>query len=73
MWLAKDPDEGRSVKALLGELDIPELELRETLRKLDAAGLVRREKAAGTRTRSRTPRQPTLKQALDFLSGAWNG
>ncbi len=45
MWLAKDPDEGRSVKALLGELDIPEVELRETLRKLDAAGLVRREKA----------------------------
>ena len=43
MWLAKEPA-GRSVKDLLGELDIPEVELRETLRKLDAAGLARRVK-----------------------------
>jgi predicted ArsR family transcriptional regulator len=43
MELAKTP-EGRSVKHLLGELDIPEPELRETLRKLDAAGLARRVK-----------------------------
>ena len=43
MWLASTP-EGRSVKHLLGELDIPEPELRETLRKLDAAGLAHRVK-----------------------------
>src|SRR4051812_14608582 len=41
MWLAEAPA-GRSVKHLLGELDIAEPELRETLRKLDAAGLARR-------------------------------
>jgi predicted ArsR family transcriptional regulator len=41
MCLADEPD-GRSVKHLLGELDINELELRETLRKLDAAGLAQR-------------------------------
>ena len=40
-WLADAPT-GRSVKLLLDELDIPEPELRETLRKLDAAGLARR-------------------------------
>jgi predicted ArsR family transcriptional regulator len=43
MRLAETP-EGRSVKHLLGELDIPEPELRETLRKLDAAGLAKRVK-----------------------------
>ncbi len=43
MWLADAP-EGKSVKHLLGELDIPEPELRETLRKLDAAGLAKRVK-----------------------------
>jgi predicted ArsR family transcriptional regulator len=43
MWLAEAPT-GRSVKDLLAELDIPEPELRETLRKLDAAGLVQRTK-----------------------------
>ena len=43
MWLAREPN-GRSVKHLLEELDIPEVELRETLRKLDAAGLARRYK-----------------------------
>ena len=42
-WLAATPD-GKSVKHLLEELDIPEPELRETLRKLDAAGLARRTK-----------------------------
>ena len=36
---------GRSVKHLLVELDITEPELRETLRKLDAAGLARRTRA----------------------------
>jgi hypothetical protein len=35
----------RSVKHLLDELDIPEVELRETLRKLQAAGLARRTSA----------------------------
>jgi hypothetical protein len=39
--LAKDPD-GRSVKDLLGDFDIAEPDLRETLRKLDAAGLAQR-------------------------------
>jgi len=43
MWLAAAP-EGRSVKHLLEELDIPEVELRETLRKLDEAGLAQRVK-----------------------------
>ena len=33
---------GRSVRDLLGDLGIPETELRETLRKLDQAGLARR-------------------------------
>lgn len=37
-------DAGRSVKDMLGDFDIPESELRETLRKLDQAGLVRRVK-----------------------------
>ena len=36
---------GHSVKQLLAELDITEPELRETLRKLDAAGLARRTRA----------------------------
>jgi hypothetical protein len=39
--LAKVP-EGRSVKELLLERNIPETDLRETLRKLDAAGLAQR-------------------------------
>jgi predicted ArsR family transcriptional regulator len=43
MWLSAAPA-GRSVKHMLDELDIPEPELRETLRKLDAAGLARRSK-----------------------------
>jgi predicted ArsR family transcriptional regulator len=43
--LATTPD-GLSVKELLAELDIPEQELRETLRKLDAAGLANRTKGA---------------------------
>jgi hypothetical protein len=43
MRLAETP-EGRSVKNLLGDLAIPEAELRETLRKLDAAGLAKRVK-----------------------------
>jgi hypothetical protein len=43
MQLAEAPA-GLSVKHLLEELDIPESELRETLRKLDAAGLAHRAK-----------------------------
>jgi len=39
--LAKQPA-GRSVKELLDDCEIPESELRETLRKLDQAGLARR-------------------------------
>ena len=41
MLLAEAP-EGRSVKHLIGEVDMAEPELRETLRKLSAAGLARR-------------------------------
>lgn len=41
--LAKLPA-GRSVKDMLGDFEMPEAELRETLRKLDQAGLVRRTK-----------------------------
>jgi predicted Rossmann fold nucleotide-binding protein DprA/Smf involved in DNA uptake len=37
-------DAGRSVKDLLGDFAMPESELRETLRKLDQAGLARRMK-----------------------------
>jgi predicted ArsR family transcriptional regulator len=43
-WLA-GATTGRSVKNLLEDLDIPEAELRETLRRLEAAGLARRTKA----------------------------
>jgi hypothetical protein len=39
--LAKLPA-GRSVKGLLGDFAMPESELRQTLRKLDDAGLARR-------------------------------
>lgn len=39
--LAKLPA-GRSVRDLLGDFEIPESELRESLRKLDEAGLARR-------------------------------
>ena len=39
--LAKEPS-GRSVKELLRDGDIPEVDLRETLRKLDSAGLAQR-------------------------------
>jgi hypothetical protein len=41
--LARQPA-GRSVKDMLDDFPIPEIELRETLRKLDRAGLVRRTK-----------------------------
>lgn len=41
--LAEAPD-GRSVKELLTDFDIPERDLRETLRKLDEAGLAQRVK-----------------------------
>jgi hypothetical protein len=41
--LAKDPS-GQSVKQLLRESDIPESDLRQTLRMLDSAGLAQRVK-----------------------------
>ena len=41
--LAQAPD-GRSVKELMTDFDIPEQDLRETLRKLDQAGLAQRVK-----------------------------
>jgi DeoR/GlpR family transcriptional regulator of sugar metabolism len=37
-------DTGRSVKDLLGDFEMSESDLRETLRKLDEAGLARRMK-----------------------------
>jgi DNA-binding FadR family transcriptional regulator len=37
---------GRSLKDLLDEFEMPETELREALRKLDAAGLARRTKGS---------------------------
>ena len=46
-WLA-GVETGRSVKHLLDDLDIPEAELRETLRKLEAAGLAQRTRATWT-------------------------
>ena len=46
-WLA-GAETGRSVKHLLDDLDIPEIQLRETLRKLEAAGLARRKRAMWT-------------------------
>jgi DNA-binding transcriptional ArsR family regulator len=45
--LANQPD-GRSVKDLLRDFDMPEPDLRETLRKLDAAGLAHRIKGNWT-------------------------
>ena len=45
--LAKTP-EGLSAKDLLRDFDIPEPELRETLRKLDSAGLAQRVKGVWT-------------------------
>jgi predicted ArsR family transcriptional regulator len=35
---------GRSVRDLLADVDIPEQDLRESLRKLDAAGLAQRDR-----------------------------
>ena len=59
--LAKLPA-GRSVKDLLGDLNIPESELRETLRKLDEAGLAKRTKgtwsAVALETAEPAPRTP---------------
>ncbi len=45
--LARDA-EGRSVSQLLEDSTAPEAELRETLRKLEAAGLVQRHRAVWT-------------------------
>jgi hypothetical protein len=43
-----DAPTGRSVKELLAELDIPELDVRDSLRKLDEAGLALRVKGVWT-------------------------
>ena len=43
-YLAQD-SEGRSVKELVRDSSVPEADLRETLRKLEAAGLVHRSKS----------------------------
>ena len=52
--LEGQPD-GRSVKQLLGDSDVSETELRDTLRKLEAAGLVRRSRAVWTAVPLNTP------------------
>jgi hypothetical protein len=66
--LAKRP-EGRSVKELLGEFDISEPELRETLRKLDAAGLARRSKGAWWAVPLETA-EPRSNDASDTAAGS---
>ena len=48
-------EDGLSVKELLQESDVPEAELRETLRKLQAAGLVQRSRAVWTAIPIDTP------------------
>jgi len=48
-------EDGLSVKELLQESDVPEAELRETLRKLQAAGLAQRSRAVWTAIPISTP------------------
>ena len=62
-WLA-GAGTGRSVKSLLDDLDIPEAELRETLRKLTSAGLARRTSATWTAVPLEGP-GPEVAQASD--------
>jgi predicted ArsR family transcriptional regulator len=62
-WLA-GAETGRSVKRLLDDLDIPEAELRETLRKLASAGLARRTSAKWTAVPLEGP-APEVVQASD--------
>ena len=58
---------GRSVRDLLGDLGMPESELRETLRKLDQAGLARRTRGTWCAVPLETDRPPT--SAPDSGSG----
>ena len=55
--LARLP-EGGSVRELLSDLGLPEAELREALRKLDEAGLVRRSRATWSAVPLETERPP---------------
>jgi hypothetical protein len=64
--LAKLPA-GRSVRDLLADFEIPESELRETLRKLDEAGLARRTKGTWWAVPLETGESPS---APDRDSGA---
>jgi hypothetical protein len=64
--LAKLPA-GRSVRDLLGDLGMPESELRETLRKLDQAGLARRTRGTWCAVPLETDQPPTI--APDSGSG----
>ena len=64
--LAKLPA-GRSVRDLLGDLGMPESELRETLRKLDQAGLARRTRGTWCAVPLETDQPPT--SAPDSGSG----
>jgi hypothetical protein len=72
LWLAEAPA-ARSVKHLLGELDIAEPELRETLRKLDAAGLARRIKGAwmAVPLEGATPNIPVAAERSNVPHGAF--
>jgi cephalosporin-C deacetylase-like acetyl esterase len=70
-WLASAAA-GRSVKHLLGEHDIAESELRETLRKLDAAGLARRVKGTwmAVPLEGANPRIPVASEVSDMPRAA---
>ena len=56
---------GRSVNNLVGEFEMPEPELREALRKLDAAGLARRMKGtwSAVPTETAEPESPDEPEA----------
>ena len=56
--LAAEPA-GRSVRDLLGDLGMPESELRETLRKLDQAGLAHRVRGTWCAVPLETDQPPT--------------
>ena len=67
--LSKAPA-GRSVKELLGDLDIGESDLRESLRKLDSAGLAQRIKGGwrAVPLEARGPR-PVAQTAVEDARG----
>jgi hypothetical protein len=60
--LSKAPD-GRSVKELLSDLDMGESDLRESLRKLDSAGLAQRIKGGWRAVPLEVPDRASLVEA----------